>query len=160
MLAVVRYALVACLLLALGLAASCAGGFSTFLSGRTPVTVRMEGGGDIAPPIPVLMKGTRIGDVVGVRTDDRGKTSLSLAVDKEFRDSLKQSAVFFRRQDEAGDSLVYEVLDLSSPRKEGDLVYVGFPSYEQFLAWRARNLASEKLGEFLDILGGILKGQP
>jgi hypothetical protein len=80
-------------------------------------------------------------------------------VDKEFRDSLRQGAVFYRRQDQAGDTLVYEVLDPASPRKEGDLVYVGFPSYEQFLAWRAKNLATEKLGQFLDILQDILKNQ-
>ena len=148
-------------LLTVGLAltglAGCAG-----LSGGN-VTVRFQSEPSLSPQAPVESDDRPIGEVVAVgretpRGSKRSAPTARLAVDAAHLDELRQGSVFIVEEDAGGRRLRLEQTDPSGPAKTGELVFLGFASYREYLAWRVAAVGSRKVDEVLRLLDDALRG--
>jgi len=149
-------ALALCLLLA---AAGCDSleNFCNPLS-QTSATVVMQGAAEISPPVPVTLNGVAIGEVRGKSLDEAGKATLQLCLDHGQAEKLSRLTVFYvdRLESGKGDRLVCQTFpDQDAPASE-QMRFLGFASYEDFLAWRAKGIMKKGLDSFLKALDDAL----
>lgn len=130
--------------------------------GSVTVTVMLQGDADLAAPAPVTLRGVVIGQVRQVTLDAGNRPLLVLCLDKKPAQNLGQPTVFYIDRSGAGASLVCEpapaarTSDKESAVAKGEKVFLGFSSYEDYLAWRTANMVKEGVGGFLDALDQAL----
>lgn len=149
-----------CLLLLLQ--AGCGDQLANFCNplSQTSATVIMQGRADITPPAPVTLNGVSIGEVRSKSLEENGKAVLSLCLDHGQAEKLDKLTVFYiehvQQGADKGDRLVCQTFaDQNAPASE-EMRFLGFESYEAFLAWRARGIMKKGLDSFLNALDDAL----
>lgn len=137
------------------------GDFCNPLGGVT-ATVMLQGDADLEAPAPVTLRGVVIGQVKKVTLDAGNRPLLVLCLDKKPALTLGEPTVFYIDRSGAGESLVCEPAPVArtsgtdSAVAKGERVFLGFSSYEDYLAWRTTNMVKEGVGGFLDALDQAL----
>ncbi len=159
-----RYPLRAALLLLLLAIVPAFGGCGDLCNPLNSVTakVMLQGNADLAVPVPVTLRGVVIGQVKEIVLDADNRPVLVLCLDKKPAGNLDKRTVFYVDKTGVGASLVCEPVQAGNsarqddPDSKGGLVFLGFESYEDYLAWRAANMVKEGVGGFLDALDQAL----
>jgi hypothetical protein len=130
--------------------------------GNVTATVVLQGDADLALPAPVTLRGVVIGRVSQVTLDAGNRPVLVLCLEKKPARNLGEPTVFYIDRSGAGASLACEpapvarTSDKEKTTTQGERVYLGFSSYEEYLAWRSANLVKEGVSGFLDALDQAL----
>ncbi len=119
--------------------------------------VRLKGKVNLAVPCPVTLNGVAIGKVNTATLDDQGQPELRICLDKSTLKTLTGVPVFYVAHTEAGDALVAEPQQGTPLPSEGDLVFLGFDSYQRYLSWRTEHLLKKGVENLMGVLNEALQ---
>jgi hypothetical protein len=127
------------------------------LTKERSVKVLILGDANINLPCPVKLKGVNIGEAVEKRLDEKGRPVIYIKIHEKNIMHLKKLSVFWINNDKKDSYLNYEILDDDSPPKKEKMVFIGFPSYSNFLIWRAKTLAKRGIEETLKTINKFVE---
>lgn len=111
--------------------------------------VKMQGASPVAVGTQVLLGGRLLGKVTVVEGSGTAVPVLTLCLDKKRLPELARVTIFYLDDSAPNGALLTEVEKASGPVPDKDAVFLGFPTYAQYVGFKTRQAVKRGVDDFL-----------
>ncbi len=131
----------------------------------TKVTVMLQGDARPVPPMAVTLDGEVIGQVKDVSREQGSRPVLTLCMQSKAAEKLNKLTVFYLDSGNGHVSLACVLASADqadggqAAEKPENMLFLGFSSYDDYLAWKASSIVKKGVSGFLNALDKALSGE-